>query len=121
MGWENPIEKANHFQVRYTPWNGGPAWRFVKDSFKENFAIITGLMANTEYIFQVRGVFGDQEGQYGPESDCIATKVSPATVFLKSSKLQEKSDPPKYLLPVQENKSARNIKARTRQLHLGKF
>ena len=121
MIWENSIEKANHFQVRYSPRNGGPTWRFAKDSFKENFAIIRGLLTNTEYIFQVRGVFGDQKGQYGPESDCIATKVSPATVFLKSSKLQEKSDPPKYLLPVQENKSARNIKARTRQLHLGKF
>ena len=83
MIWENSIEKANHFQVRYSPRNGGPAWRFAKDSFKENFAIIRGLLTNTEYIFQVRGVFGDQKGQYGPESDCIGMKASPATVFFE--------------------------------------
>lgn len=121
LAWENSIEKANYFQVRYSPRDGGQTWTFAKDSFKKNFATITGLMANTEYIFQVRGVYGDQEGQFGPESDTICTNVSSARVFLEESKLQKKSNPSKYLLPVQENTSARNVKARTRQLYIGKF
>ena len=39
-------------------------------------------MANTEYSFQIRGVFGDQEGQYGPINDDIRTKQSLATTLL---------------------------------------
>lgn len=77
-------------------------------------------MANTEYSFQIRGVFGDQEGQYGPINDDIRTKQSLATTLLDFTVLLDDStSPSKYQLPVEENKNARNENARTRQLILG--
>lgn len=78
-------------------------------------------MAHTKYIFQVRGIFGEQEGPYGPANEDIETKMSLATTFLDFSILENNTDcPPKYLLPVQENENARNTSARTRQLTLGR-
>lgn len=83
---------------------------------------ITGLMAYTKYVFQVRGIFGDQEGPYGPVSEDIETTKSLATTLLDFSVLQSKTIcPPVYLLPVQENANARNTTARTRMLTLGKL
>lgn len=75
---------------------------------------ITGLMAYTKYVFQVRGIFGYQEGPYGPVSEDIETTKSLATTLLDFSVLQSKTIiPPVYLLPVQENANARNTTART--------
>lgn len=51
----------------------------------------------------------------------IETRKSLGTTFLEFSLLQNNTDcPPKYLLPIQENKNARNSSARTRQLTLGR-
>lgn len=42
-------------------------------------------MAHTKYIFQVGGIFGEQEGPYGPANEDIETKMSLATIFLDFS------------------------------------
>lgn len=77
-------------------------------------------MAITKYIFQVRGIFGDQEGPFGKINENIETTKSLATVLLDFSQLQNKTYSPSiYLLPVEENRNARNKSARTRQLILG--
>lgn len=97
-------------------------WKITETDSDENNIIITGLMANKNYIFQVRGIFGDQEGPYGPVTEDIETTTSLATTLLGFSVLQNSTNcPPVYLLPVQENENARNTSARTRQLTLGKF
>lgn len=87
---------------------------------EENYATIKGLLENTEYTFQIRGVFGDQEGPYGPVNDKIKTKKSLGTTMLDRCILQDDSQKPyKYKLPTVENKDARNENARSRQFILG--
>lgn len=112
----------DHYQIRFKAKNENLKWKFKNTDSDENNINISGLMAYTKYVFQVRGIFGDQEGPYGPANEDIETKQSSAIALLKSAVLQSKTNcPPIYLLPVQENKSARNTKARTKQVTLGKF
>lgn len=72
------------------------------------------------YIFQVRGVFEDQEGEYGPENDEMQTESLDAYLNKISTRIP-KSSPSKYQLFVQEMKDARNVTAKTRKLNLGKL
>lgn len=97
-------------------------WNITKTDSDENNKMITGLMANENYIFQVRGIYGDQKGPYGAVSKDIYTKKSLATTLLEFSVLQRNTDSPRiYILPVEENKSARSTNARFRMFTLGKF
>lgn len=118
--WEKSLESVNHYQVRYKTKNENAKWKSIETDSDENHITVSGLMANTEYIFQVRGIFGDQEGPFGLVNEKIKTKKSLATTLLGNSQLQSDDICPfKYLLPVTENKNARNKIARTRQLILG--
>ena len=119
--WDKPRKKVDSFQVRYKPKNGESKWKLIETSQDSNYTTITKLMPDTEYIFQVRGVFGDLEGPYGPVSDSIVTLKSPTTDILKSCKYttQEKSPKLLYHLPLRENIRARNEKARTKKMILG--
>lgn len=117
--WEKPQEKVDNYQVRFKLNNVDSKWKFADTSIEENFATIQGLMAYSEYVFQVRTVYEEQEGPYGPISDVIKTHKSSATTFMEFCVCLDSSNPPKYLLPTEENLSARNKTARTRQLVLG--
>lgn len=115
-------KRPDHYQVRFKTKTENSKWKSMETDSGENNITISELMANTKYIFQVRGIFGDEEGPYSPVSEDIETKQSLATFFLGSSALiNDKNCPPLYLLPVKENTLARNNFARTRQLVLGKF
>lgn len=119
--WNKSNQPADHYQIRFKAKNGNLKWKFTDTDSDENNVNISGLMAHTKYIFQVRGLFGEQEGPYGQANEDIETKKSSATTLLGFSFLQNNTDcPPKYLLPIQENKNARNSSARTRQLTLGR-
>lgn len=78
-------------------------------------------MANTKYVFQVRGVYQDQEGKYGLVSDDVSTTESLATYLLEFSKEVCKGNPSKYQLLVEELKHSRNTEAKTKQVILGRF
>lgn len=119
MVWEKSDENATHYQVRYKCSNQEEKWKFTETDSDQNFLVITGLKATTEYTFQVRGVFGDLEGPYSPLSDNIATNKSLATQILGSCKLLKRGHPSIYLLPTEENIKARNENAKTRQLIFG--
>lgn len=88
---------------------------------KQNEITISGLMANTTYVFQVRTVFEDQEGRYGPQSDDVLTSESLATKLLKFSVLVKQGNPPMYRLLTQELARSRNQSAKTRKLELGEL
>nr|XP_022286825.1 uncharacterized protein LOC111099705 [Crassostrea virginica] len=118
--WEKPQEKVDYFHVRYKVKNGNSKWKIVDTKDDSNSIIIKEMMANTIYVFQVRGVFGDLEGTYGPVSEDIATPESTSAKLLKACKRIAKTKPPRYRLPIKENKKARNSKARTKQMILGK-
>lgn len=78
-------------------------------------------MANTKYVFQVRGVYQDQEGKYGLVSDDVSTTESLATYLLEFSTKIEEGDPSKYQLLVEELEQSRNTEAKTKQVTLGRF
>lgn len=78
-------------------------------------------MANTKYVFQVRGVYQDQEGKYGLVSDDVSTTESLATYLLEFSTKIEEGDPSKYQLLVEELEKSRNTEAKTKQVILGRF
>lgn len=96
-------------------------WKFANTDTDQNKITITGLMANTKYVFQVRSVNQDQEGKYGPESNDVLTAESLSTSLLDFSKLVNNGIPSKYQLLVKELENSRNIDAKTKQVILGKF
>lgn len=77
--------RINHYQIRFKAKNGNLEWKFTDTDSDENNVNISGLMAHTKYIFQVGGIFGEQEGPYGPANEDIETKMSLATTFLDFS------------------------------------
>nr|XP_034331954.1 uncharacterized protein LOC117691037 [Crassostrea gigas] len=76
-------------------------------------------MANTKYVFQVRGVYQDQEGSYGPANDDIQTPESLATKLLEYSNRIGKGNPSIHHLLATELQDSRNTTAKTRKLVLG--
>lgn len=121
MIWKRPHEETDQFQIRFKVKDENSKWKFSESNVAGNFTTITGLMADTEYVFQVCGLFKDQEGPYGPVSDSIKTKKSLATTLLEFCGEPKNSNtvPLIYQLPFEENINARNESARTRQLFLG--
>lgn len=115
-------EKPDHYQVRYKTKTENSKWKSIETDSGENNIIISELMAKTVYIFQVRGIFGDEEGPFSPVSEAVETRESLATTLLSFCvPYNDDNCPPIYLLPVEENALARNNSAKTRQLVLGKF
>lgn len=82
---------------------------------------ITGLKANTSYIFKVKIIDDStgKDGQFTEESDPIHTRESPALGVLQKAEQIESGPPKVYQLPIKENISARNKKAKTRKFFLG--
>lgn len=122
MLWRKCRKSVTQYQIRYRTKTENAKWKFIVTDSDENHITITGLMSNTKYIFQVREIFGDQEGPFGPANESIETMKFPATALLDFSKIQNKTGNPSiYLLPVEENRNARNKSARTRQLIFGRL
>lgn len=111
----------DYYQIRYKTRNGQEKWKSAETGDDQNKITITGLMANTKYIFQVRRVFQDQEGKYGPASDDVCTTESLATYLLEFAEHVANVNPKKYHLLVEELKDSRNPDAKTKQVILGKF
>lgn len=73
--WSKCQGQVDFYKVRYkTDKSDKEEWNYAKTNADESQITITGLMPNTMYIFQVRGVFEDQEGEYGPENDEMQTE-----------------------------------------------
>lgn len=117
--WEKPDEKFDCFQVRYKQKDGESKWKSVETDDDSNFITIKEIMADTVYVFQVRGKFDDSEGPYGPISDYITTAESPSAGMLKGCSCISTELPKIYRIPLKENKNARNYSARTKQLLMG--
>ncbi|XP_056014684.1 uncharacterized protein LOC125674781 isoform X2 [Ostrea edulis] len=117
--WTKSEEMVDYYQIRYKSKGGEEKWKFAETDNNHNQITISGLMADKMYVFQVRGVFEDQEGSYGPANDAVKTTESLATYLLKFSIRIDDKNPPKYQLLAQEHKSCRNPTAKTRKLILG--
>nr|XP_022289152.1 uncharacterized protein LOC111101125 isoform X2 [Crassostrea virginica] len=120
IGWDKPQEKFDCFQVRFKQKDGESKWKSVETDDDSNCITIKEIMADTGYVFQVRGKIDDLEGPYGPISDDITTLESPSAGMLKNCKCICEKTPKTYHIALKENKNARNTEARTKQLILGK-
>lgn len=120
--WGKSSGNISQYQIRYKTIEEHSKWKLTETDSNDNHITISGLMANTKYIFQVRGIFGDEEGPFGQVNDNIKTNKSLASLLVNSSQPQNKTKSPTiHLLPVVENENARNQDARTRQLILGRL
>lgn len=117
--WEKPREKCDFFQIRYKQKEGDSKWKCTETDDNRNCITLKEIMADTVYVFQVRGKFDDLEGPYGPISDDITTPESPSAWMLNSCSCISTKSPKIYRIPLNENRKARNDTARTRQLILG--
>lgn len=120
--WSKCKGQVDFYKIRYKTNNktDKEEWNYAKTEADESQITITGLTPNTMYIFQVRGVFEDQEGDYGPVNDEMQTESLDAYLSKISTRITQ-SSPSKYQLFVQEMKDARNVTAKTRKLNLGKL
>lgn len=118
--WAKSEDQVDYYRILYKSKGGQEKWKIAKTDADQNQITITGLMANTDYVFQVRGVFQDQEGSYGPANDDVKTAESLAAYLLRSSINVASGNPPKYQLMAQELKPSMNRSAKTRKLILGK-
>lgn len=82
MFWTKSEEKVDYYQIRFKSKGGQEKWKFAETDADQNQITIAGLMADTIYVFQVRGVFQDQEGGYGPANDTVKTAVS-SNIFIE--------------------------------------
>lgn len=116
--WTESGHELDYYQIRYKSKNEKDIWKFVKT--ERNKITINGLMAETPYVFQVRAVFGDQEGTYGPQCDDVITSESSTTILRTSSKLVKEGNPSIYKLKAKELNHSRNPTAKTRKFEFGK-
>lgn len=120
LQWAKPENSVDYYQIRYRTKDGKDKWKFAKTDTDQSKITINGLMANTKYVFQVRTVYQDQEGQYGPQSNDVLTAESPSTSLLDFSEQVRDGNPAIYQLLVKELRHSRNVDAKTKQLILGK-
>lgn len=121
LHWTESRYDIDYYQIRYKSKPGKDKWKFVATDSKRNEVTICGLMANTTYVFQVRAVFEDEEGRYGPQSDDVITSKSLATTLFKSSSLAKEGNPLIYRLDAKELPKSRNFTAKTKKLEIGKL
>lgn len=57
--WKKSKEKVHYYQIRFKSKGGQEKWKFAVTDADQNQFTINGLMADTTYIFHVRGVFND--------------------------------------------------------------
>lgn len=117
--WTKSEGKVDYYQIRYRSKGSQEKWKFAETDADQNQITIAGLMANTVYVFQVRGVFQDQEGGYGPANEYVKTSDSLATLLVNFSAPVDNGNPQKYELLTEEHKQSRNPVAKTRKLILG--
>lgn len=110
--WTKSEDQVDYYQIRFKSKGGQEKWTIAETDADQNQTTISKLMANTVYVFQIRGVYQDQEGSYGPANDDVKTAESLATYLLRSSINVASGNPPKYQLMAQELRSSRNISAK---------
>lgn len=119
--WTKSAGKVDNYRIRYKSRECKENWNYADTNTDCNQLTITRLKPNTRYTFQVRAIFQDQEGNYGPANDDLKTLESPASSLLMSSTKVADQNPAIYKLKAQEQTKSRNHKAKTKKIFLGKI
>lgn len=118
LNWSKCDGDVSYYEIRYRRKDDQEQWLFTRTDGKESQISITGLMADTTYEFQVRGVFEDQKGEYST-SNYVQTIKSLATYLKDLSSKITSGNPEKRQLKAHELENTRNVKAKTKKLILG--
>lgn len=118
LTWKKSAENPDYYRIRYKSLDESAKWNFTDTNSNENTIRVSGLLANKQYQFQVRGISGDLEEPYSEASDNIETKEGLAAHLLKLSKACH-SNSSKYIPPIKENLKARNAAIKTKQITIG--
>lgn len=97
-------------------------WKFYAGECERATKDVTDLKSNTEYIFRVRVVHQNGEGQYSEDSDVIKTVHSPAADLVNFSTIVRKGKPSPsvYGVPTTEVANARDPNNKTRRFEVGR-
>lgn len=120
--WQPPKQfvKGDYYQLSYKEAED-KKWIFYNEQFERATAELKDLKAGAAYVFRVRVVTDDGEGPYSEISDEIKTKQSPAHKLLNFAPRKMEGNPSKYTVPFEELKEARNDKAKSRKLEIGRY
>lgn len=126
LSWDEYDKKADFYQVRYkirepAAHKTTEKWRLFASEILDTRVTVNGLKTKTYYIFQVRVVKDGQELPYSDSTDPVETRESLASRLLEFSATIDDCFPRKVKPPLHEDPKARNSKARTKQLQVGKY
>lgn len=123
--WEPPKKcfEDHNYQVRFKETKGGAKWSFYQQLISACTLQLSNLKSNTEYVFQVRMVCDESEGQYSLVSDAVKTVESAAHHLLSFMYDVEVPDIkiPLKKIPLEEMRQSRNTQGKTRKLVLGLY
>ncbi|KAH3821986.1 hypothetical protein DPMN_123755 [Dreissena polymorpha] len=122
LTWEAPeiYGPDDYFQISFKTSSDGPRWKFYDEKCAKATLVLINLKSNTEFVFRIRAVYSESEGQYSETSQVIKTHPSPASHFVASSELIfNRTAPFRYRLPMNEISKCRNDVAKSKKFELG--
>lgn len=121
LDWSKCDGDVDFYEICYRKKTDKTNWKTAKTVGDQSKITITGLMADTTYVFQVRGVFKDYKGEYSTESSDVQTFKSLTTRLALLSMEVTPGNPSIRQLLAKELLNSRNDKAKTKKVILGKL
>ncbi|XP_052212196.1 uncharacterized protein LOC127831254 [Dreissena polymorpha] len=66
LTWEAPeiYGPDDYFQISFKTSSDGPRWKFYDEKCAKATLVLINLKSNTEFVFRIRAVYSESEGQY---------------------------------------------------------
>lgn len=128
LSWKRPESgklSIKHYDIRYRM-AGDDKWNVTSTKNDNNETYnVTGLKGSSKYEFQIRAVYEDFEGPYGPTSDHIETETTLARKIkhiatIKPGILND-GQPEIYSVPITLDPDSVNPKAKFRRCIFGNY
>lgn len=119
LNWSKCDGDVDFYEIRYRKKSEENNWKTAKTDGNQNQITITGLISETTYVFQVRGVFKDKKGEYSFENHDVQTLKSLATHLVNHSREVTPGNPALRQLLAKELENTRNEMAKTKKVILG--
>lgn len=119
LNWSKCDGDVDFYEIRYRKKTEEKNWKTTKTDGHRNQITLTGLISETTYVFQVRGVFKDNKGEYGSENHDVQTLKSLAKYLVDYSREVTPGNPALRQLLAKELENTRNEKAKTKKVILG--
>lgn len=118
LAWSCNHRDVEYFEIRYRSPSGLEKYKTHRTNDNENITTVTGLKGSTAYVFQVRCVWEEKEGNYSEQSMEVCTGDSLASRLLVDAVQLNEEKPSKYQLYPRI--LTRNEEKKIKQVRLGK-